>query len=224
LAAGDYLPEALMLNFQTVGGFPMTIIGAPDGVDPTPWNFVVNNDTTGIQVDAGSTAIIKGVHFFGLGDNATGIIASRGSNAFISNCTFGILLGANSTHIRAFDSATINVRDCIFNGSAACTLRIARNSTAILSGNITFGSGLNYSDACVIVEYQSALLGGPGLFGTPSDLNLFPGIGNTGRRFRVQYNSTGRLGTGVMQALPGNVAGITGTTSPVTGTDASNVY
>lgn len=222
LAAGTYT-EIIMINSTVVGGKSITIQGAAGAAAPNPYVFQVPGGNTGITVDRSANVNVKGFVFYSTGDNATGLVVAHGSTVFVDNCIFSNFPGAAAYHMRAADSSTLVVNNIQIVGGVAFPMVAWRQATIKLTGNLTVGGGLNFNTFAA-AYYNSAIVGGAGLIGEVAPFILSGGVGCTGNRYQVQYNSVGNLGPGGMQILPGDAPGITGGTAPAQGTDSSAVY
>jgi hypothetical protein len=226
LAQGTYT-EDIMVNFTPVGGIPLTIKGADDGADPTPWLIQVGAGEKGIQIDLSCTAIIKGLYFTALGNDAQGVVASRGSTLFMNNCRFGTFPGGATTPrgyaIFAHDNSTLVLRDINFTGNSYVAIFIMRHCTCRLSGAITVGNGLSFA-IFIYGVFHSDFVGGTFTIGDPTDFHIVGGTGVTGKKWAALYDTVIYFGPGVADTLPGNTAGTAGDPAVLHGVDASGVW
>lgn len=222
LAQGTYT-ENILVNLPTVGGLPITIKGADDGIGPGPWIFRVPANGIGIRVDLATSIFVKGLTFVSAGADAVGVEISRGANMIINNCTFGTFTGSLGYHIQCFDNGVINTRDINVTGNVSSFLVLRRSSTARMSGKLTVTPGLAFS-YFMVAQGMCNIIGGAYAYGDSTDFSLVGSAGCTGTQYVVQNNSFAALGPGYMDAMPGNVAGIVGGSAPLHGTDASMVF
>jgi hypothetical protein len=224
LAPGTYT-EVVTIKNSTVGGIPLTLRGAADGVDPTPWLFRTTTTSNGLTVSDGTSVIITGINFNGQGTNRFGIVITGSSSASIINCRFGAFPGINSEAVTAYDGSTVHLRTIRVSGNIGWPFVASRSSTMMFSGVLTVSNNLTFT-AFVYADFGSQILGGPNVVGDPTDYSLVGGAGCAGYQYYLVFNSIGTLGpevsTGLanIDFLPGNLGPIVGSTG-VFGFDSS---
>jgi hypothetical protein len=221
LAQATYT-ESVFVSQPLVGGFAITIRGAPDGTDPSPWRLNVSTAGVGIWVDLGASLSLRGISFAGTGTNARGVYVTNGSYLNMLNCTF-LAFATNGIMIGALANSQIDARDISIIGNCSIAIQAMRSSVMRLSGALTVGNGLTWSLRFVDLVWTSMLLGGtsPGMSTDTTDYHLVGGVGCAGGKYFVGYNSMLSLGAGGAPNLPGSssVVGVT----PFQGTDSSMV-
>ena len=224
LAPGTYT-EVVTIKNSTVGGIPLTLRGAADGVNPQPWVFRTTTTSNGLTVSGGVSVIITGITFTGQGTDRFGIVITQSSFADIINCRFGAFPGANSEAVTAYDGSTIHMRTTRVAGNIGWPFVASRSSTIRFSGTMTVTDNLTFT-AFMYADFGSQIVGGPSVVGDPIDYELIGGNGCAGYQYMLFYNSIGTLGpegtTGLpnIDYLPGSIAGIVGSTG-VFGFDSS---
>ena len=220
LAQGTYTEVVVIQNGLT-GGVPLTLRGAPDGVNSAPWIFRTTTTSNGLTVQGGVNVNITGITFTGQGTNRFGVVITQGSFATITNCSFGNFPGISSEAINAFDGSTIHIRDVRITGNIGYPFIASRSSTLRFSGTLTVTNNRTFT-AFMYADFNSQLVGGTSLFGDPTDYTLVGGSGCAGYQYFLLYNSIGDLGASGMDLLPGSIGGVIGTV-PLWGYDSSMV-
>lgn len=222
LAQATYI-ENVIVSQALVGGYALTIRGAPDGTDPAPWKLNIQGGI-GIWVDQGSALYLRGITFTGVNANSRGVYVTNGSYLNMLNCVFQAFVTTNGIPIGALTDSQIDGRDISILGNCSIAIELIRSCIMRLSGALTVGNGLAFNTQFVRLGYGSMLLGGSNNnLSDPTDYHLVGGVGCAGSKYGVFANSIGNLGPSGFVNLPGSAGGTVGFT-PVTGTDSSMIF
>lgn len=221
LAPANYF-ETIVINQMTNSGAQVMLRGAPDLVtNPDPWKMNANGGIC-LNIDNGSSLMIRGVSFVSASAGARAVYVTRGSYVDMANCAFGAFPGPQGNIIGALGNSRIDARDISILGNCSRAFQSHRHSTIKLSGALTVGGGLAWANQFVDLEWNGQLLGGSSLGVDSTDYHLVGGAGCTGAKYLVAGNSTGNLGPSGFPNLPG-VGGVIGF-APIGGTDASAIF
>jgi hypothetical protein len=201
LAPGTYTGGQLEAYAWT-GGVALTIRGVGVSGNPAAYIIAAPAGQACFECREPQTVVIfEGVRFTGT-STSTCIGASQGCVMDINNCQFGAFTAG--TLVSASELAMVNIYQPHITGNCAVAFSASDYAYIVLSGVVSVDPGLNFSAAFLIC--QNAVF-------RASSMTTNYAPGSTGKKYINTEHGLLGLGTGVPDALPGNIAGTTDSTS-----------